>query len=205
MSGIEKLNGLMNAVRAMSGTTGKLSLNDATNIASSAGQWGVRTPNLISDSSSEYQVAQSTTDISKQLYGGAVKAGVKYSLHVTVKALDYDTSLNLGTYDQNWKWLEGVNGTETIPAGEEGVLHLTYTPKQDGFFQWSIVQRDSKGVNCKYKCAMLNEGDYAPYTAATKPYTVDELASRLARLENKVGGVTDLTLTAVPLYEEVAA
>lgn len=188
MSGIEKMTKLADAIRTMSGTVGKLSVDDATSIAGSAGQWGVRTPNLISDSSSEYQAAQSTIGNFKQLYNGTVKAGVKYSLHVTVKSLDYDTSLNLGVYDQNWKWLESVNDTETIPAGEEGVLHLTYTPKQDGILQWSIMQQGSKDINCQYKCAMLNEGDYAPYTAATKPYTVDELASRLAKLENKVGG-----------------
>lgn len=198
------MTGLMNAVRAMSGTVGKLSVDDATSIAGSAGQWGVRTPNLISNSSNEYQLAQNAGN-SMQLYGGAAKVGVKYSFHVTVKALSHNTSVSLGAYDQNWKWIEGINGTETILAGEEGVLHLTYTPKQDGFFQWSIVQRDGKGINCQYKCAMLNEGDYAPYTAATKPYTVDELASRLAKLENKLGGVTDLTLTAVPLEMEVAA
>lgn len=187
MSGIEKMTKLADAIRTMSGTVGKLSVDNATSIVSSAGQWGVRTPNLISDSSSKYQSVQDKS-VSKQLYGGAAKAGVKYSLHVTVKALGYDTSLNLGAYDQNWKWIEGINGTETIPAGEEGVLHLTYTPKQDGFFQWAIVQQGSKGINCQYKCAMLNEGDYAPYTSATKPYTVDGLAERITALENKLGG-----------------
>lgn len=189
MSLNEKMTGLMNTIRTMSGTTDKLSVDDAMRITSSAGQWGVRVPNLISDSSNEYQLVQETTNNTKQLYSGAAKAGIKYSLHVTVKDLSYDTLLNIGVYDQNWTWLEGINGTETIPAGGEGVLHLNYTPKQDGFFQWSIMQRDSKAINCQYKCAMLNEGDYAPYTSATKPYTVDELANRLEKLENKLGGV----------------
>lgn len=58
MSISDKMTGLMNAVRAMSGTVGKLSVDDATSIAGSAGQWGVRTPNLISNSSNEYQLAQ---------------------------------------------------------------------------------------------------------------------------------------------------
>lgn len=185
----------MKAIRTMSGTTDKLSVDDATMITSSAGQWGVRVPNLISNSSNEYQLVQETTHNTKQLYSGAAKAGIKYSLHATVKALNYDILLMVAAYDQSWKWTEAVNGTETIPAGGEGVLHLTYTPKQDGFFIWNVMQRDSKAINCQYKCAMLNEGDYAPYTSATKPYTVDELANRLEKLENKLGGVINLAIS----------
>lgn len=186
MSISEKMTGLMNAVRAMSGTVGKLSVDDATSVASSAGQWGVRTPNLISDSSDQYQVIPSVNSF--KLYQGPVKAGTKYTFQTTVKGSSVDVHLNVGIYDSNWEWVTQANGS-TLVAGDERMLQISFTPEQNGYAMYSIQTLGAKeSLSGKYKCAMLNEGDYAPYTAATKPYTVDELASRLARLENKVGG-----------------
>lgn len=182
----DKFTALMNAVRSMSGTAGKLSIGDATSITGSAGQWGVRVPNLISDSSDQYQVFPSANSF--KLYQGPIKAGTKYTFQATVKGSSIDVHLNVGIYDSNWKWVTQANGSALV-AGDERMLQMSFTPKQNGYVMCSIQTLDAKeSLSGKYKCAMLNEGDYVPYTSSTKPYTVDELASRLEKLENKLGG-----------------
>ena len=187
MSGIEKLNGLMNAVRAMSGTTGKLSLNDATNIASSAGQWGVRVPNLVTNSSTNYQSFPGNTG-SYRFCSFSVKAGTKYSASICVKGVSDAVNLNIAYYDSNWKWIDAINGSATIAYGDEGILKQSFVPTQNGYMQWNVKSKSKSPFTGQYKCLMVNEGDPAPYTSATKPYTVDDLASRLEKLENNLGG-----------------
>lgn len=191
----QKLTKLANAVRTMSGTVGKLSVDDATNIAGSAGQWGVRVPNLISDSSDQYQAIPSTNSF--KFYQGPVKANTKYTLQATVKNSNADLILNSSLYDSEWNWVGKINSLKVMPAQNEGTLQMSFTPQKSGYVMCNIMPaKDEEKVSGEYKCAMLNEGDYAPYTSATKPYTVDELETRLEKLENKLGGVINPVLSA---------
>lgn len=183
----QKLTKLANAVRTMSGTVGKLSVDDATNIASSAGQWGIRVPNLISDSSNQYQAFSPTGSF--KFYQGPVKASTKYTLQVTVKNSNVDLILNSSLYNSEWSWVGKTNSLKVMPAQNEGMLQISFTPQQSGYVMCNIMPaKDGEKASGEYKCAMLNEGDYAPYTSVTKPYTVDELETRLEKLENKLGG-----------------
>lgn len=186
----EKLTGLMNVIRSMSGTTDKLSVDDAMNIASSAGQWGVRVPNLIEESAAEYK---SFSGKDYQYASGAVKAGTKYTTSIDVKNASIDVKILVALYDRSWKWDNAIKSR----VQKDGHLQLTFTPDQDGFAQLSILATDEKSsFSCDYAKAMWNEGDYAPYTSSTKPYTVDSLAERLTALENKLGGVRKPVLSA---------
>ena len=93
-------------------------------------------------------------------------------------------------------------GSTPLAKGGSGKLAVQVTaPKgmlSPGILRCSLIlEQEAKGdVTINYKDLMVNEGDYAPYTSATKPYTVDSLAERLAALENKVGGGAKPVLTA---------
>lgn len=192
MSVSEKMTGLMNAVRSMSGTTSELSVDDATAIAGSAGQWGVRVPNLIEESTAEYKSFSGKN--SYQYASGVVKAGTKYTTSIDVKNASIDVKIIVVLYDNSWNW----DNTIKSRVQKNGHLQLTFTPDRDGFAQFSIFATDEKSsFSCDYAKAMWNEGDYAPYTSSTKPYTVDSLAERLTALENKLGGVTKPVLSAI--------
>lgn len=82
---------LMDAVRTMSGTSGKLNISDATEITSSAGEWGVRVPNLIKDSTAEYQTTPKKD--SYQYASGAVTAGTKYTTSIAIKNTPIEVAL----------------------------------------------------------------------------------------------------------------
>lgn len=181
MSISSKITALMNAVRTMSGTSGKLNISDATEITSSAGQWGVRVPNLIKDSTAEYQTIPKKD--SYQYASGAVTAGTKYTTSIAIKNTPIDVKLSAALYDNSWNWDTAIYSQ----VQRDGLLKLTFTPSQNGYVQLSILPADNKTeFSCEFAKAMWNEGDYAPYTSSTKAYTVDDLAKRLTALENKM-------------------
>lgn len=187
MSLKDKMTTLMDNVRSMSGTVDKLSVDDATSITGSASQWGVRVPNLVTNSSTNYQSFPSNKG-SYQFCSFSVKAGTKYSASICVKGVSDAASLTIAYYDSNWKWIDAINGSATIAYGDEGILKQSFVPTQNGYIQWNVISKSKSAFTGQYKCLMVNEGDPAPYTSATKPYTVDDLASRLEKLENKLGG-----------------
>lgn len=157
--------------------------DDVTAIAGSVGQWGVRVPNLIKNSIAEYKKIPSTS--SYQFATGAVTAGTKYTASIAIKNTPIDVKISVALYDSSWKWYTWVESQ----AQKDGLLTFTFTPDKNGFAQISIQSADKKTkLSCEYAKTMWNEGDYAPYTSSTKPYTVDSLAERLTALENKVEG-----------------
>lgn len=180
----------MDAVRAMSGTSEKLSLANSTKIISSAGQWGVHVPNLVKNSSAEYQKFTSKGD-TFNIGSLPIKKNTRYSMHVTVNDMNVPVNAYAALYNSSWGWITAIAGNDSVKAGQEGIIHLTFTPNQDGFVELNIQSGDKSASPAgNYKRLMVNQGDYAPYTSATEAYTVDELAERIETLENKLGGAT---------------
>lgn len=213
MSLNDKMTGLMNVIRSMSGTTDKLSVDDATSIASSAGQWGVRVPNLIENTSSDLQRfngVTSDTNGDSDTKGFVIHSTGLYSLSTDICNPNVDLTFRLVFWDSSWNWA-GESNKVTVPKGTFlKTIKLFYTIPDDlkAPIYARLYANASKNIKISfgYKRMMLNAGNPAPYTSSTKSYTVDSLAERLTALENKVGGVTDLTLTALPLRRlEVAA
>lgn len=194
MSLNEKMTGLMNTIRTMSGTTGKLSVDDATRITSSAGQWGVRVPNLMPENLqggsakilASHMVADLTT-ISN------VYEQQTYSAYSYVENAPEDVRIRLLAWDKNWTYAVS-NDSATLTKGDSGELTVQVTipngMQGPGFLRLSFMvgQNVESDTVINYKKLMFNGGDYAPYTYSTTPYTVDELAKRLEKLENKLGG-----------------
>lgn len=190
----DKFTALMNAVRSMSGTAGKLSIGDATSITGSAGQWGVRVPNItpqnVQSGQPKIEDTKNTADLFSLLNAQEQET---YSASAYVEHAPANVHLRLFIWDKNWAYAASTDGT-SLAKGESGKLMVQVTaPKgmlSPGILRCSLIlDQEAKGdVTISYKDLMVNEGDYAPYTSATKPYTVDSLAERLAALENKVGG-----------------
>lgn len=198
----DKFTGLMNAVRSMSGTAGKLSTDDATSIVGSAGQWGVRVPNITPQKSQSGQPSVKDTKNTTNIFDFSnVQGQETYSASVYVENAPADLHLRLFIWDKSWKYAASTDGTP-LAKGESGKLAVQVTaPKgmlSPGVLRCSLIlEQEAKGdVTINYKDLMVNKGDYAPYTSATKPYTVDSLAERLTALEKKVGGGAKPVLTA---------
>lgn len=198
----DEFTGLMNAVRSMSGTAGKLSTDDATNIVGSAGQWGVRVPNLApKDTQSGQPVVKDTKNTADLFNLLNSQEQETYSASAYVENAPADVHLRLFIWDKNWKYAASTDGTPLAKGGSGKLAVQVTAPKgmlSPGILRCSLIlEQEAKGdVTINYKDLMVNEGDYAPYTSATKPYTVDSLAERLAALENKVGGGAKPVLTA---------
>lgn len=178
----------MNTIRTMSGTTDKLSVDDATSIASSAGQWGVRTPNLY-PADSEIKKDKGTWQLCQNI---PATAGKVYSASLYIKGASEDVQLRLTGYAPGWKMV-GNAYSEYIERGQSGTIKVQIKVTSDCNLTLRIISK-ADNFNVDFSMAMLNEGDYAPYTSATKPYTVDGLANRLEKLENKLGGVVKALL-----------
>ena len=182
MSGIEKMTKLADAIRTMSGTVGKLSVDDATSIASSAGQWGVRTPNLY-PADSEIKKDKGSWQLCQNV---PATAGKTYSASVCIIGTSEDIRLRLTGYEPGWK-VVGEGYSDYVEKGQSGTAKVQTTVTGNCKLVLRIISKaDSFDVDISK--VMLNEGDYAPYTSATKAYTVDDLAARIEKLENKLGG-----------------
>lgn len=189
----------MNTIRTMSGTTDKLSVDDATSIASSAGQWGVRTPNLY-PADSEIKKDKGTWQLCQNI---PATAGKVYSASLYIKDASEDVQLRLTGYAPGWE-VVGNGYSEYIERGQSGTIKVQIKVTSDCNLTLRIISK-ADSFNVDFSMVMLNEGDYAPYTSATKPYTVDELANRLEKLENKLGGVVkDLLCALLPVRGCVA-
>ena len=185
----------MNTIRTMSGTTDKLSVDDATRITSSAGQWGVRVPNLmpknLQGGSAKILASNMTTDLTTI---SNVYEQQTYSASSYVENAPEDVHIRLFVWDKNWVYAV-TNNSATLTKGDSGELKVQVTTpngmQSPGFLRVSFMvgQNVESDTVINYKNLMLNGGDYAPYTSSTTPYTVDELANRLEKLENKLGGV----------------
>ena len=194
MSLNDKMTGLMNAIRSMSGTTSKLSVDDAMNIASSAGQWGVRVPNLVpkdvQGGSSKVLASEDSTDL-YSFYN--IYEQQTYSASVYVKNAPENVCLRLFAWNKDWKYVTSDESSFIAKGGSGNLMVKVITPKGmlgPGAIRCSLVlgQKAKNDVTINYKDLMVNKGNYAPYTSSTKSYTVDSLAERLTALENKVGG-----------------
>lgn len=181
----------MNTIRTMSGTTDKLSVDDATSIASSAGQWGVRTPNLY-PARSEIKKDKGSWQLCQNV---PATAGKVYSASLYIKDASEDVRLRLTGYTSDWK-VVGEGYSDYIKKGQSGTAKAQTTVTGNCNLVLRIISK-ADSFNVDFSMVMLNEGDYAPYTSATKPYTVDELASRLEKLENKLGGVVKAFLSVL--------
>lgn len=194
MSGIEKLNGLADMVRTMSGTVGKLSVDSMASIASSAGQWGVRVPNLVSKDVQSGQSKFSATGTVVDLFNFYnVYEQQTYSASIFIKNVPADMHLRLFVWDNKWKYASANDGKPMLKGNSGKLTAQVTTPKGmlgPGNIRCSLVleQEPKENITIDYKNLMLNEGDYAPYTSSATAYTVDSLAERLTALENKVGG-----------------
>ena len=101
----DEFTGLMNAVRSMSGTAGKLSTDDATNIVGSAGQWGVRVPNLApKDTQSGQPVVKDTKNTADLFNLLNSQEQETYSASAYVENAPADVHLRLFIWDKNWKY-----------------------------------------------------------------------------------------------------
>ena len=190
----DKFTGLMNAVRSMAGATGKLSIDNATSIVGSAGQWGVRVPNITPQKSQSGQPSIKDTKNTADLFDFLnVQEQETYSASVYVENTPADVHFRLFIWDKNWKYTASADSA-SLAKGKSGKLVVQVTvPKgmpSPGALRCSLIlDQEAKGdVTINYKDLMVNEGDYAPYTSAAKPYTVDSLAEQLTALEKKVGG-----------------
>lgn len=201
MSGIEKLNGLADMVRTMSGTVGKLSVDSMASIASSAGQWGVRVPNLVSKDVQSGQSKFSATRTTDLFNFYNVYEQQTYSASIFIKNVPADMHLRLYVWDNKWNYASFNDGKPML-KGNSGKLTARVTAPKGmlgpGIIRCSLLleQEPKENMTIDYKNLMLNEGDYAPYTSSTTAYTVDSLAERLTALENKVGGVRKPALSA---------
>lgn len=190
----------MNTIRIMSGTTDKLSVDDATRITSSAGQWGVRVPNLMPENlqggSAKILASHMAVDLTTI---SNVYEQQTYSVSSYVENAPEDVHIRLYVWDKNWVYA-ATNNSATLTKGDSGELKVQVTtPKgmqSPGSLRLAFIvgQNVESDTVINYKNLMLNEGDYAPYTSSTTPYTVDELANRLEKLENKLGGVAKTLL-----------
>lgn len=193
MSGIEKLNGLADMVRTMSGTVGKLSVDSMASIASSAGQWGVRVPNLVSKDVQSGQSKLSATKAADLFTFYNVYEQQTYSASIFIKNVPADMHLRLYVWDNKWNYANFNDGKPMLKGNSGKLTAQVTTPKGmlgPGIIRCSLLleQEPKENMTIDYKNLMLNEGDYAPYTSATKPYTVDDLVERITALENKLGG-----------------
>lgn len=179
----------MNAVRTMSGTADKLSVNDVTMITSSAGQWGVRTPNLFPAGSNVKKEAGNWI----LCQNVPATAGKTYSASLYVNNTSEDIQLRLTGYAPGWK-VVGDGYGNYVEKGQSGTARTQVKVTSNCNLVLRIVSKVNS-FDVDFSKVMLNEGDYAPYTSATKPYTVDELANRLEKLENKLGGVINLAIS----------
>ena len=202
MSGIEKLNGLADMVRTMSGTVGKLSVDSMASIASSAGQWGVHVPNLVTkDDQSNHAKLAANNDTLDLFTFFNVDALQNYSASVIVKNIPARMHLRLFVWDKNWAYFASKDGI-SLPEGESGKLNVQVKVPEGilgpGKIRCSLVldKKATTDMSIDYENLMLNEGDYAPYTSATKPYTVDDLVERITALENKLGGAIKASISA---------
>ena len=183
MSLNEKMTGLMNTIRTMSGTADKLSVDDAMSIASSAGQWGVRTPNLY-PAGSEIKKDKGSWQLCQNV---PATAGKTYSASVCIRGTSEDIRLRLTGYDTGWK-VVGEGYSDYIEKGQSGTAKAQTTVTGNCNLVLRIISK-AESFDVDISKIMFNEGDYAPYTSATKAYTVDDLAIRIEKLENKLGGV----------------
>lgn len=207
----QKLAGLADTVRTMSGTVGKLSVDDMASIASSAGQWGVHVPNLVTkDIQSGHGKVAANSDTADLFTFSNVDGAQTYSAFVTVKNIPARMHLRLFIWDKNWAYAASKGGI-SLPEGESGKLNVQVKAPEGmlgpGIIRCSLAldQKATTDMSIDYENLMLNEGDYAPYTSATKPYTVDDLVERITALENKLGGVVKAILTALTPVRGCAA